>query len=110
MRDAIIELAGDRRVFDSRSRWLDRAARVAGISQRMAKSLFYCESTNPSSAVVDAVRAARRKATKDAQAATVAQDEYAELLARISRLEEAIRLSGAVAGGGGRDARRGDGG
>lgn len=59
MREAIIELAGNRALFDTRERWLERAARAAGISRRMAKTFFYTEKCNPSSEVVESVRAAR---------------------------------------------------
>jgi uncharacterized protein HemY len=96
MRSAIIELAGNRDVFDSRNRWLDRAARVAGISSRMARRLFYCETNNPSSEVVESVRRARRNLrTKrgDEHVGCEASAEYQNMLARIERLEAALRVS-----------------
>ena len=97
MRSAIIELAGSREVFDSRQLWLDRAARAAGISSRMARRLFYCETNNPSSEVVESVRRARgnlrTKAKEQADVAGEARAEYRQMLARIERLENALRLS-----------------
>lgn len=96
MRDAIIELAGNRALFDTRDRWLERAARAAGISRRMAKSFFYCERCNPSAEVVEAVRAARdnlRAKTRKLGNVSGARSEYAELLARIEKLEKTLRIS-----------------
>lgn len=93
MRKAIIELAGSRAVFDSRTRWLERAAEKAGVSYRTAKALFYCEATNPHISAVEKVRAARaRKQKNDALHAT-ANETYADLLARIARLEAALRVA-----------------
>jgi hypothetical protein len=99
MREAIIELAGNRALYDTRDLWLERAARVAGISKRMAKTFFYNEPCNPSAEVVDAVRAARdnlRAKTRDnANVANAARVEYRQLLARIERIESAIRVQDA---------------
>jgi hypothetical protein len=98
MREAIIELAGDRALFDTRDRWLERAARAAGISRRMAKTFFYNEKCNPSSEVVDAVRAARdnlrTKAGRNARRKI--EVEAIDILAleeRLARVEAALRLS-----------------
>lgn len=95
MRDAIIELAGNRAIFDSRALWLERAARAAGISARTAKALFYCESADPKSSVVEKIRAARakKKAMDDAAVLDAATETYTDVLARISRLEAALRVS-----------------
>ena len=60
MHDAIVKLAGDREVFDSRERWLERAARRAGISFRTAKSLFYREGADPRASVIEKIRTAVR--------------------------------------------------
>lgn len=99
MRTAIIELAGDRQLFDTRDRWLDRAARTAGISRRMAKAFFYNETCNPSADVVASVRSARdnlrTKAKEEEDVAVAARSEYSELLARIERLEAALRVQSA---------------
>lgn len=97
MRDAIIELAGNRALFDTRDRWLERAARSAGISRRMAKTFFYGEKCNPSAEVVDCVRRARdnlRAKKKDSEnvALGAARSEHRELLARIEKLEKTLRL------------------
>jgi hypothetical protein len=96
LREAIIELAGNRALFDTRDRWLDRAARAAGISRRMAKTFFYGEKCNPSAEVVAAVRSARDNLRiKDDNNVASAANEYRELLARIERLETALRIAGA---------------
>lgn len=92
MRQSIIELAGERDVFDSRERWLARAARAAGISPRMAKAFFYRECGNPSAEVVEKVRAAKNRKTDHAVSAA-ARGEYEQLVARIERLEVALRIS-----------------
>ena len=94
MRSAIISLAGDRAIFDSRDRWLERAARAAGISRRAAKTLFYAETNNPGSEVVEKVRAAlnRKKAAEDDGLAGLAGDEYRNFLARIERIEQALGI------------------
>lgn len=96
MREAIIELAGDRALFDTRERWLERAARNAGISCRMAKTIFYNERCNPSAETAARILKARDNLrTKDKgnrNVANQAADEYQELLARIERLENALRL------------------
>lgn len=94
MRDAIIELAGNPKLFDSRDLWLERAARAAGISKRMAKTFFYQEKCNPSAEVVDSVRRARDnlRATERENVGEGARREYQELLARIERLEAALRV------------------
>jgi hypothetical protein len=94
MREAIIELAGDRGVFDSRALWLERAARLAGITPRMAKRLFYGECADPKASVVERVRAARaRKSLSDAELGTVGADRHAALLDEIEFLREAVRVS-----------------
>jgi hypothetical protein len=95
MRSAIISLAGERAVYDSRDRWLERAARAAGISRRAAKTLFYAESNNPGSEVVEKVRAAltRKKDAEDDGLAKLARDEYREFVARIERIERALGIS-----------------
>lgn len=102
MFEAIVKLAGDRSVFETRDLWLASAARKAGISTRMAKALFYRESKNPSSAVVESVRAAvnkqQQRAQRHAQNERAARREYAdvsEIIERLERLERTLRLSGA---------------
>ncbi|MFA7308106.1 MAG: hypothetical protein WC026_15700 [Hyphomicrobium sp.] len=93
MRKAIIELAGSRAVFDSRMRWLERAAEKAGVSYRTAKALFYCEAANPHISAVEKVRAARARKKKDDALHTTANETYADLIARITRLEDALRVA-----------------
>lgn len=94
MRDAIIELAGDRDVFDSRALWLERAARRAGITARMAKRLFYGECADPKASVVESVRGAvRRKNLSDAELSNAARNQYDEMSDKIARLEHALRVA-----------------
>ena len=93
MRNAIVELAGNRAIFDSRSRWLARAASKAGISARMAKALFYCEVADPKSSIVEQIRAAQAKKRKDAELLSAASQTYADFNARLQRLEAALRIS-----------------
>lgn len=95
MRKAIIELAGNRDVFDSRMRWLERAADRAGISYRTAKSFFYCEAANPSNSAVEMVRAARARKQADDALHNAATETYADLRVRIERLETALRVADA---------------
>lgn len=95
LRDAIIELAGNRALFDSRERWLARAARKAGISTRTAKSLFYREKNDPRASVAAAVFAARdtqRASSQDAEHSSTAI-QIQQLIDRIARLEQALSLS-----------------
>lgn len=94
MRNAIIELAGDRAVFDSRERWIARAARVAGVSYRTARAFFYAEHDEPRSSSVEKVRMAlarKRKEQTDAEA--VSRNEYREIMDRISILEARLNAT-----------------
>jgi hypothetical protein len=95
MRKAIIELAGNRDIFDSRMRWLERAADRAGISYRTAKSFFYCEAANPSNSAVEMVRAARARKQADDALLDTATETYADLRARIERIEASLRVADA---------------
>lgn len=61
MRAAIIDLAGPKDWIDTRQRWLERAARRAGISFRAAKALYYGETPDPRSSVVEKIRAALKQ-------------------------------------------------
>jgi hypothetical protein len=101
MREAIIELGGNRALFDTRDLWLERAARAAGISKRMAKSFFYNERCNPSSAVVESVRAARMnvriKARNDAGKYPAGNIDVEAIERRLRKVEDALRLSDADA-------------
>ena len=87
MRSRLLTLAGPRRWTDTRESMLARAARRAGITYRTAKSLFYCESADPKSSVVERIRAATAE-----QEATNARQEYRELCDRIARLEADLRI------------------
>lgn len=67
MRRSITALAGPRGWSETRERWIERAARRAGITYRQAKSLFYGECPDPRASVVERVRdAAARLARKEA--------------------------------------------
>ena len=85
MRQGIIRLAGERSWFETRQRWLERAARIAGISTRTAKALFYCEIVDPKSSVVERVRSALRDFDREQEAK--ARDERSDILERIARIE-----------------------
>ncbi len=95
MRKAVVDLAGPRAVFDSRARWLERAARAAGISPRMAKALFYCEIADPKNSVVEKIRAARARKKKDEALLHAGQDELQQIRDRLSRLESSLRVADA---------------
>ena len=84
MHDAICRLAGPRDVFDSRERWLERAARRAGISPRRAKAFFYREASAPRVQDVEAVRTA---VEKHLPAGAGTDAEITELAGLVSRLE-----------------------
>lgn len=91
LREALIDLAGPRGVFDSRELWLGRAARVSGISLRMAKALFYGEVADPKSSVVEAIRAAHDKQKRQSNLEAEAISELHELRERVARLETLLR-------------------
>lgn len=91
MHSAISKLAGHRDWRDTRGRWLEKAARAAGISYRQAKSLFYGETKDPKWSVVEKVRAARDRMLAAQEAG--ARDDRDTILARLERLE-AIASSG----------------
>jgi hypothetical protein len=101
MREAIIELGGNRALFDTRDLWLERAARAAGVSKRMAKSFFYNEPCNPSAEVVESVRAAlmnlRTKAKTNASKHDAESIDVEALERRLRKVEDALRLSDADA-------------
>lgn len=85
MRQCIVTLAGERSWAETRVRWLERAARVAGISYRAARALYYCEPHDPRASVVESVRAAIQK--RNSQAEASGRDEYEVLSARLRDLE-----------------------
>jgi len=89
MRQAIVVLAGERSWSETRPRWLERAARRAGISYRTARALFYCEPHEPRASVVERVRQAAEQATRKVEAAKH-DPEIADLVARIARAEERL--------------------
>jgi tetrahydromethanopterin S-methyltransferase subunit G len=88
MRQSIITLAGERAWSETRQRWLERAARRAGISYRAAKGLFYGEPHEPRAGVVESVRRAVERMSFDQEAK--AKDEYAALSKRIAELEQRV--------------------
>lgn len=100
MKNAVIEL-GEQQPGEKNKRFLERAARAAGISFRSAKSLFYCEAQNPGSLIVDSVRAARderrRTATAKAVAAAAARDKQLEDQARAKFQRSTAALSATLA-------------
>lgn len=89
MRDAIVLLAGEREWGVTRERWLEGAARRAGISYRQAKRLFYGES-GPKAETVERVRAAAR--SRQREKLREARDAYTSLIGSIARAEVALRI------------------
>lgn len=111
VRSALIEIAGNPAIFDSRSRWLDRAAHRIGISSRMAKAIFYEECIDPKASVVEKIRAAQaRKKLSDEELGDVARREFAELSDEVERLKHALRVAAPDAYRAYVDARGGNGG
>ena len=47
MRELVAAVAGPIGFNENRKRWIERAAKYAGVSYRQAKSLFYGEITDP---------------------------------------------------------------
>jgi hypothetical protein len=91
MREAIRELAGPRSFTDTRESWLSRAARRAGITFRQAKAFHYGETMNPRVADVEKVRAAVRSTAQAVEGRQAgANDELAELRARLDHLEKLV--------------------
>jgi hypothetical protein len=87
MREGIATLAGDRAWAETRQRWIERAARAAGISYRAAKAMFYGEDHDPSSATVERVRraVAQRKITEEAN-----RGDTNDILSRLAFLERRL--------------------
>lgn len=92
MKDAIVLLAGPRGWHENRKSWLAKAARIAGISPRQSKALFYGEG-NPRADVVERVRAARDR--RYGETLKEARHAYNELVQSIQRAESALRVSDA---------------
>lgn len=88
MHSAISKLAGHRDWHDTRGRWLEKAAKTAGISYRQAKSLFYGETKDPKWSVVEKVRAARHRMLETQEAR--ARDDRDNIVARLERLETLV--------------------
>jgi AraC-like DNA-binding protein len=87
MRKSIYELAGTRGWQENRKSWLAKVARKVGITPRQARSLFYMEG-GLKAAIVDRVREAKKQ-----ELIAETRDAYAELNARIGRLEALLRIS-----------------
>lgn len=80
--DMIARLAGPMGLYPNRERWLATAAERAGISYRMAKSLFGKECTDPKTSVTDKIEAALRSAGESMNKAAESD---------IARLEQQIQ-------------------
>lgn len=89
MRNAVILLAGERAWGETRQRWLERAARRAGISYRQARRLFYSE-CGAKADVVERVRAAVRN--RQSERLREARDAYEAIVSGIKRAEAALRI------------------
>lgn len=83
MRDGIVALAGERNWKETRARWLERAARAAGISYRTARAIFYGEIRDPRGSVVERVRCALGEKAREAKP----RDEFDLFKERLSALE-----------------------
>jgi hypothetical protein len=98
----LADLCGPREIHDSRESWLRRGARLAGVSYRQVKSIFYGEIQNPEHRAVRAIRETlerektrRNGATDDTPAALArrlrvklndldrTRNEIAELVAKL---------------------------
>lgn len=88
MKQSIITLAGDRSWSETRERWLSRAARAAGISQRAAKCMFYVEDREPRASTVEKVR--RAVAARQEAAEANGRREIEDLRSRIAAVEAAL--------------------
>ncbi len=67
VREAINVIAGPREIFDSRDRWLARAAEKAGVTFRSMRSAFYGEIKDPEHKVIRRIMsAAEVKARREA--------------------------------------------
>jgi hypothetical protein len=87
MKDAITILGGERLWSDTRARWLERAARAAGISYRGAYALFYQQGHEPRACTVEKVRRAI-KAREQGEAN--ARAEYRDITERLKLLERRL--------------------
>lgn len=95
MHQSIRTLAGPRGNHDTRETMLARAAWRAGISSRQARSLYYQESKDPKSSVVERVRAAiaraNQKAEADARNVATRTADVGELVARAVEMDADLR-------------------
>lgn len=89
LREGIVELAGERTWAETRERWLDRAARRAGISFRSAYAIFYQQVTVPRAETVERVRLAIKKKRERDEAS--ARREAEDFIARLEAVERYIR-------------------
>lgn len=69
MRELVAAVAGPMLPTENRKRWIERAAECAGLSYRMAKSVFYSEITDPDHKAIRAMKqaAGRHEANELAQ-------------------------------------------
>ena len=88
LRNALIAVGGERGWNETRQRWIERAARAAGISFRTGKAIFYCEPSDHRSSAVESLRAAA--ARKVMQQEDAAANDYADIASRLARLESTL--------------------
>ena len=103
MRQAIVEMAGERGWNETRLRWLDRAAREAGISYRAARALFYLEPHEPRGSVVERVQ----RAVQEKRAEKDTRDGFQNLIKHLEALEAVLLAMDSEVFGEGLDALRG---
>jgi len=102
----LADLCGPREIHDSRESWLRRGARLAGLSYRQVKSIFYGEIQNPDHRAVRAIRETlerkqtRRNGAKHDTPAELAGrlrillDRHDETRREIARLLEELDVNG----------------
>lgn len=109
MRELVLAAVGPKRDFETRERWIERAARKAGITYRAAKAVFYREITDPEHRAIRRLAEAARLRQKERAARADAADSFGRLVAlrsslasidpefhreAIAKLDEAIRHMG----------------
>jgi hypothetical protein len=83
-----LQVGGDLRGDENRKAWINRVARMAGISPRLARSAWYEQIKDPEHKVIWKLKRALEARAQQQEAA--AQNEYRELQERLERLERRL--------------------